>query len=247
MVRRVQRRRRLSRSTPRSGRTTPAARAGATRSASTTRARSPTHSSGAATSSSPATPDGASSLQCWYGTCLYTSARIKTRGAVRAAVRSVRGARPDAHRQGPLACVLDAGLRHHHGQLARLRRDRHPRDHRHRRRNQPRKPARSRRQPHGNVPAARRRRRTPRPSTRSPWSGSRASVRFYVDERALRDAEPERRGRRGTWEFDTPFFLIFNVAVGGTWPGRSPIRPPTFPQTLEVDWVRVYQKNGAEP
>ena len=40
--------------------------------------------------------------------------------------------------------------------------------------------------------------------------------------------------------FDQKFFLIFNVAVGGAWPG--PPSPDTaFPQSMEVDYVRVYQ------
>jgi beta-glucanase (GH16 family) len=40
--------------------------------------------------------------------------------------------------------------------------------------------------------------------------------------------------------FDKPFFLILNVAVGGTWPG-SPDETSVFPQTMLVDYVRVYQ------
>jgi hypothetical protein len=33
--------------------------------------------------------------------------------------------------------------------------------------------------------------------------------------------------------------------VGGTWPG-DPDSTTTFPQTLEVDWVRVYRKAGGD-
>ncbi|MEO0595846.1 MAG: glycoside hydrolase family 3 C-terminal domain-containing protein, partial [Chloroflexota bacterium] len=40
--------------------------------------------------------------------------------------------------------------------------------------------------------------------------------------------------------FDQEFFLIINLAVGGEWPG-SPDETTEFPQTLEVDYVRVYQ------
>ena len=39
--------------------------------------------------------------------------------------------------------------------------------------------------------------------------------------------------------FDTPFHLLLNVAVGGDWPGY-PDGSTVFPQTLEVDYVRVY-------
>jgi beta-glucanase (GH16 family) len=40
--------------------------------------------------------------------------------------------------------------------------------------------------------------------------------------------------------FNHPFFLIFNVAVGGDWPG-SPDNTTQFPQKMLVDYVRVYQ------
>ena len=40
--------------------------------------------------------------------------------------------------------------------------------------------------------------------------------------------------------FNDPFFFIFNVAVGGNWPG-SPDDCTLFPQFMAVDYVRVYQ------
>jgi beta-glucanase (GH16 family) len=43
-------------------------------------------------------------------------------------------------------------------------------------------------------------------------------------------------------EFRENFFIILNVAVGGNWPG-PPNSSTTFPQTMEVDYVRVYQFN----
>ena len=42
------------------------------------------------------------------------------------------------------------------------------------------------------------------------------------------------------WPFDQAFHLLFNVAVGGTWPG-DPDATTEFPQTMIVDYVRVYQ------
>ncbi|MDQ6812669.1 MAG: family 16 glycosylhydrolase [Bacteroidota bacterium] len=41
--------------------------------------------------------------------------------------------------------------------------------------------------------------------------------------------------------FDADFFLIMNVAVGGSWPG-NPDATSVFPQKMLVDYVRVYQK-----
>ncbi len=44
--------------------------------------------------------------------------------------------------------------------------------------------------------------------------------------------------------FQDNFFIILNLAVGGDWPG-SPDGTTTFPQTLAVDWVRVYASASA--
>ncbi len=41
------------------------------------------------------------------------------------------------------------------------------------------------------------------------------------------------------WVFDAPMFLLLNLAVGGNWPG-SPDATTEFPQTLLVDYVRIY-------
>lgn len=43
-----------------------------------------------------------------------------------------------------------------------------------------------------------------------------------------------------TWPFDQPFHLLLNLAVGGNLPG-NPDGSATFPQVMEVDYVRVYQ------
>ena len=45
----------------------------------------------------------------------------------------------------------------------------------------------------------------------------------------------------GLEEFHKPMFFIFNVAVGGKWPGR-PDGSTIFPQEMKVDYVRVFQK-----
>lgn len=43
-------------------------------------------------------------------------------------------------------------------------------------------------------------------------------------------------------EFHNEFFFIFNVAVGGNWPG-SPDATTNFPQQMKVDYVRVFQED----
>lgn len=44
------------------------------------------------------------------------------------------------------------------------------------------------------------------------------------------------------WPFDQPQFFILNVAVGGNWGGAQGIDNSIFPQTMEVDYIRVYQE-----
>ncbi|MFT4758740.1 MAG: beta-glucanase (GH16 family) [Paraglaciecola sp.] len=44
----------------------------------------------------------------------------------------------------------------------------------------------------------------------------------------------------GAYPFNAPFFFIFNVAVGGNWPG-NPDATTVFPQRMFVDYIRVFQ------
>ena len=46
----------------------------------------------------------------------------------------------------------------------------------------------------------------------------------------------------GTEEFHSPHFIILNLAVGGNWPG-NPDGTTQFPDTMFVDYVRVYQSD----
>lgn len=43
------------------------------------------------------------------------------------------------------------------------------------------------------------------------------------------------------WRYDQEYFIILNLAIGGYWPGY-PDNSTSFPQRMEVDYVRVYQK-----
>lgn len=44
------------------------------------------------------------------------------------------------------------------------------------------------------------------------------------------------------WPFDQPFHLILNIAVGGGWGGVQGVATDIWPQRMEVDYVRVYDK-----
>jgi len=64
-------------------------------------------------------------------------------------------------------------------------------------------------------------------------------IEFYVDD-ALYEIQTNAAAGGNPWVFNAPFFFILNVAVGGSYPG-SPNGTSSFPQTMLVDYVRVYQ------
>ena len=66
------------------------------------------------------------------------------------------------------------------------------------------------------------------------------TLRFYVDDQLYKTTTNADLPIGTTWVFDHPFFIIVNVAVGGNWPG-SPDSSVVFPQTMLVDYVRVYR------
>ncbi|HTQ56936.1 MAG TPA: family 16 glycosylhydrolase [Bryobacteraceae bacterium] len=72
------------------------------------------------------------------------------------------------------------------------------------------------------------------------WSAQ--AVTFYVDGTPYETVTSAGAG--SAWVFNTPFFIILNVAVGGNWPG-SPDSTTRFPQDMLVDYVRVYQAASA--
>lgn len=65
-------------------------------------------------------------------------------------------------------------------------------------------------------------------------------IRWYVDGQQFFELKPESLPSGSKWVFDHPFFIIMNLAVGGQWPGY-PDTSTVFPQKLTVDYVRVYQ------
>lgn len=62
-------------------------------------------------------------------------------------------------------------------------------------------------------------------------------INYYVDDKLYNQITPE--DVPGAWVFDHPFYIIMNVAVGGNFPG-APNEETVFPQTMVVDYVRVY-------
>ncbi len=68
------------------------------------------------------------------------------------------------------------------------------------------------------------------------WTANK--IEWYVDD--VEYFLADQASITGTDPFNNPFFFIFNVAVGGNWPG-SPDGTTVFPQRMIVDYVRVFQ------
>ena len=69
------------------------------------------------------------------------------------------------------------------------------------------------------------------------WRGD--AIDWYVDGERFQTVTSSDVS--GEWAFDHPFFILLNVAVGGGFVG-PPDATTTFPQTMLVDWVRVYEE-----
>jgi beta-glucanase (GH16 family)/lysophospholipase L1-like esterase len=71
------------------------------------------------------------------------------------------------------------------------------------------------------------------------WTPTR--VAFYIDGKVILTAEKSVMGSSSAqWPFDQPFWLKFNLAVGGPYGGNP--SSGTYPKTMEIDWIRVYQE-----
>jgi beta-glucanase (GH16 family) len=70
------------------------------------------------------------------------------------------------------------------------------------------------------------------------WTANRITIGF--DDRNYFQYSNDGSGN-GEWPFDSPQYLILNVAIGGSWGGQQGIDDAVFPARMEVDYVRVYQ------
>lgn len=69
-------------------------------------------------------------------------------------------------------------------------------------------------------------------------------IDFFVDDYLYNRINKTDVEAKGDWVFDQPFFMILNLAVGGSYVG-APNTSTTFPQQMLVDYVKVYQLNGS--
>jgi len=70
------------------------------------------------------------------------------------------------------------------------------------------------------------------------WSAS--ELDFYVDSDLYETITPSTLTAGQLWAFDHAFYVMFDLAIGGSWAG--PPSASTFPAPMVVDYVRVYSK-----
>lgn len=66
------------------------------------------------------------------------------------------------------------------------------------------------------------------------------NIKWFLDGRKYFEGKINKK-KSNSDEFTKPFYIILNIAVGGKWPG-NPSSKTIFPDTMSVDYVRVYQK-----
>ena len=67
------------------------------------------------------------------------------------------------------------------------------------------------------------------------WTSN--NIQFYVDSTIYFQVNTSPSAMSA---FRSRFFIILNIAVGGVWPGY-PDSTTVFPQTMQIDYVRIYQ------
>jgi beta-glucanase (GH16 family) len=69
------------------------------------------------------------------------------------------------------------------------------------------------------------------------------SLLFFIDGKRYHSFANEHKTYK-EWPCDHPFYMILNIAVGGNWGGQKGVDDSIWPQKMEVDYVRVYQRKG---
>jgi len=72
------------------------------------------------------------------------------------------------------------------------------------------------------------------------WSPG--QIIWEVDGKVYHSASKGSLPAGTPWVFDQPFFILLNLAVGGTFVG-SPDASTVFPQSMIVDHVRIYERD----
>jgi beta-glucanase (GH16 family) len=68
-------------------------------------------------------------------------------------------------------------------------------------------------------------------------------IKWYLNDQLFHTYNNAATGS-AQWPFDQEFYCILNFAVGGEWGGAQGVDESIWPQEFQIDYVRVYQKQG---
>lgn len=68
------------------------------------------------------------------------------------------------------------------------------------------------------------------------------TIVWYYDGKEVFKLEKEKGADWTSWPFDADFYLILNLAVGGSWGGQKGVDLTALPAQFEIDYVRVFEK-----
>jgi len=66
-------------------------------------------------------------------------------------------------------------------------------------------------------------------------------LEWYVDDKLFHSYDKADRPSHH-WPFHDKFYILLNIAIGGSWGGRQGVDDSIFPQKYFIDYIRVYSK-----
>ena len=75
------------------------------------------------------------------------------------------------------------------------------------------------------------------------WDSTR--IRGFVDGNLYFNYNKSGSSNYNSWPYDSPFFLIINLAIGGEWGGQQGIDNSIFPASFIIDYARMFKKAGS--
>lgn len=68
---------------------------------------------------------------------------------------------------------------------------------------------------------------------------SKDAIQFYIDNQLVYTFSPEEKDEKN-YPFNKPFFVILNMAIGGSFGGPD-VDDSIFPQQFIIDYIKIYQ------
>ncbi len=67
-------------------------------------------------------------------------------------------------------------------------------------------------------------------------------IDIFFDDQKYFTYRTDGSGARAGWPFDSPQYLLLNLAIGGSWGGQKGIDDSLFPHRYLIDYVRIYKR-----